>query len=172
MTQLVLVGLMGSGKSTVGRLVAQRTGRLLIDTDDAIKVRTGKSVRELWQEGGEAAYRALESSVVIDALGADTPVVVAAPGGVVLDPAVREALTDAFVAWLKVDPAVLASRVRPNDHRPLLGDDPYAVLSKMARERDDLYRSVSDSIIEIGRDVDAEAAAEQVISAFTRSSSS
>ena len=163
MTQLVLVGLMGAGKSTVGRIVADRTGRRLIDTDDAIKNRTGKSVRGLWEEGGEAAYRALESAVVIDGLNEQAPVVIAAPGGVVLDPTVRDALKDAFVVWLEVDPAILATRVRPDDHRPLLGRDPYDVLSTMAVERNELYRSVADAIVEVGPDVDAERAAEQVL---------
>ena len=168
MTPLVLVGLMGAGKSTVGRIVAERTGRSMIDTDVAISERTGKSVRELWEGGGEAAYRALESSVVVDALRSGSPVVIAAPGGVVLDPVVRDALKTAFVVWLEVDPAVLASRVQRNDHRPLLGDDPYTVLSTMARDRDDLYRSVANAIIELDTETDAEAAADLVIGALAR----
>lgn len=167
-TQLVLVGLMGAGKSTIGRIVADRLGRQLVDTDDAIQHRTGKSVRELWERGGEAAYRALESSVVVDALRDATPLVVAAPGGVVLDPAARHAMKDAFVVWLDVDPSILATRVRPDDHRPLLGRDPRAVLSTMAVEREHLYREVADTIIELGDDIDPATAAQQVIDAFDR----
>ena len=160
---------MGAGKSTIGRIVAERIGRQLVDTDDAIRRRTGKSVRELWEDGGEAAYRLLESSVVLDAVRGEAPLVVAAPGGVVLDPAVRDAMTHAFVVWLKVDPSILASRVRPDDHRPLLGRDPYAVLTTMARDRDDLYRTVADAIVEVDVGVDASMAAQQVIDAFDRS---
>jgi len=159
---------MGAGKSTIGRIVATQTGRELIDTDDAIRRRTGKSVRELWEEGGEAAYRALESSVVLDALRQDDPLVVAAPGGIVLDPVVRDAMTQAFVVWLHVDPAILARRVRPDDHRPLLGRDPYAVLSTMARERDDLYLGTLAEIVEVKDGADPAAIAVQVIDAFER----
>ena len=65
MKPVVLVGLMGSGKSTVGALVAQRTGRAFVDVDVVIAARTGKTVRELWEEGGEAAYRHLESEAVL-----------------------------------------------------------------------------------------------------------
>ena len=91
MTPVVLVGLMGTGKSTVGRLIAEATGRELVDVDEAITKRTGKTVRQLWEDGGEAAYRSLESGEVIEALRRGD-VVVAAPGGVVMDPEVRRAL--------------------------------------------------------------------------------
>ena len=126
MKPVVLVGLMGSGKSTVGALVAQRTGRKFVDVDAVITARMSKTVRELWEEGGEAAYRHLESDVVLEVLRDDTPTVLAAPGGVVLDPVVRAALADSLVVWLRTSPSTLAGRVRPGDHRPLLGDQPAA----------------------------------------------
>ena len=147
MTPVVLIGLMGSGKSTVGRLVAEATGRELVDVDVAITARTGRTVRELWEEGGEAAYRSLESAEVLAALHRPD-IVLAAPGGVILDPDVRAALGDAFVAWLRAGPATLASRVRTGDHRPLLGDDPEADFSTMEAERADLYASVADLTLE------------------------
>jgi shikimate kinase len=150
MKQVVLVGLMGAGKSTTGRLVAERTGRTLVDTDVAITMRTGLTVRELWERDGEAGYRRMESDLVLDALDSDEGLVVAAPGGVVLDPRVRERLTPHLVVWLRADPATLAERVRPGDHRPLLGDDPRAVLSAMGTEREDLYLEVSDAVIDVG----------------------
>src|ERR1700733_14472658 len=118
---------MGSGKSTVGARVAAATGRTLIDTDAAISTMTGKAVRQLWEEGGEAAYRHMESEVVLEALRGTVPCVIVAPGGVVLDLVVRAALLDAFVVWLRTDPATLAERVRPGDHRPLLADRPLEV---------------------------------------------
>lgn len=145
---VVLVGLMGAGKSTVGALVATETDRRLVDSDAAIEARTGRTVRELWEDGGEAAYRALESAVVIDAVASGERVVVAAPGGAVLDPAVRTALEAAYVVWLRVDPATLASRVQPDDHRPLLGDRPLEVLQEMESTRSDLYEAVSDLVVD------------------------
>ena len=95
MRQLVLVGIMGSGKSTVGALVANRTGGRLVDVDVVIAEETGKTVRELWEEGGEDAYR--ESGGCVAHAGRQQPSVLAAPGGVVLDPVVRAALAGHIV---------------------------------------------------------------------------
>jgi shikimate kinase len=148
MTSVVLVGLMGSGKSTVGALVAARTGRIFVDVDVAIEEETGKTVRELWEEGGEAAYRSLESGAVLRTLRDDTPSVLAAPGGVVLDPAVRAALAGRLVVWLRTRPTTLAGRVHPGDHRPLLGDQPAETLAAMAEERSDLYQGVATATID------------------------
>jgi len=161
-TALVLVGLMGSGKSSVGLLVAEDLGWRLVDVDAAIIAQTGQTVREIWEVGGEAAYRRLESQVVLDALGSGVPTVIAAPGGVVLEPAVRAALRDAFVVWLRTDPVTLAGRVRPGDHRPLLGDHPLHVLTSMAAERASLYQQVADAIIDTDH-LDAVSVAEHVV---------
>jgi shikimate kinase len=157
-TAVVLVGLMGAGKSTVARIVGSETGRRVVDSDDSVEASTGQTVRELWEAGGEASYRTLESAAVLDAVRAGDPVVVAAPGGAVLDPAVREALRDAFVVWLRADPAVLATRVRPGDHRPLLGEHPAQVLAKMAADRSGLYGQVADAVVDVDRLDSAEAA--------------
>jgi shikimate kinase len=148
MKPVVLVGLMGSGKSTVGELVARRTGRKFVDVDVVITARMSKTVRELWEEGGEAGYRHLESDVVLEVLRDDTPSVLAAPGGVVLDPVVRAALADSLVVWLRTSPSTLAGRVRPGDHRPLLGDQPAAAFAAMAEMRSELYRQVATAIID------------------------
>lgn len=149
MTHVVLVGAMGSGKSTVGLIVAGRTGRRLVDVDVAITERTGRSVREIWEDGGEAAFRHLESAEVLAALGGDEAVVVAAPGGVVVDPDVQAALRAALVVWLRADPAILAHRVRPGDHRPLLGARPGDVLPALARERRALYERLADAVVDV-----------------------
>jgi len=144
----VLVCLMGSGKSTVGALVAARTGRQFVDVDLVIETETGKTVRELWEGGGEAAYRSLESGAVLRILAGDTPAVLAAPGGVVLDLAVRAALAGHVVVWLRTTPTTLAGRVRPGDHRPLLGDHPAEALTVMADERSALYREVATATVD------------------------
>jgi shikimate kinase len=146
--QVVLVGLMGSGKSTVGALVAARTDRVFVDVDVVIAQATGKTVRELWEEGGEAAYRKLESAAVLRVLAGDVPSVLAAPGGVVLHAAVRAALAGHLVVWLRAGPATLAGRVHVGDHRPLLGDRPAETLAVMADERSDLYRQVASTTID------------------------
>ena len=144
----MLVGLMGSGKSSVGALVAARTGRAFVDVDIVIARETGKTVRELWEAGGEAAYRRLESEAVLRVLAGETPSVLAAPGGVVLNPTVRAALAGHLVVWLRTEPTTLAGRVHIGDHRPLLGDNPAEALTAMAHERADLYRSVATATVD------------------------
>ena len=167
MTALVLVGLMGTGKTTIGRMVAERTGRPFVDSDEAIEQRTGKTVRELWEQGGEAAYRQLESDVLLDAVARGTDVVAAA-AGVVLDPVVRTALRSALVVWLRAQPSTLAGRVSPHDHRPLLGDHPLPVFEAQATERAPLYAEVADATIDVDT-IDPEQAAETVVDLFHRS---
>lgn len=166
MLAVVLVGLMGVGKTTVGRLIAERTGRTFVDTDTAIRARTGRTVRELWEEGGEAAYRKLESQVVIDSVAGDDPrIVLAAAAGAVLDPSVREALAKAFVVWLRAAPAVLAGRVHPGDHRPLLGGHPREVLTQMEADRASLYEEVADMTVDTAG-TEPSAVADRVVAAL------
>jgi shikimate kinase len=109
---------------------------------------TGKTVRQLWKGGGEAAYRRLESETVLQTLAGRPDAVLAAPGGVVLDPDVRAALAQAFVVWLRADPATLSGRVQRDDHRPLLGEHPQQVLTTLERERAGLYEGVADLVVD------------------------
>jgi shikimate kinase len=118
----------------------------MVDVDLSITARSGRTVREIWEQGGEQAYRHFESDIVLNAMRQAASTVIAAPGGVVLDPVVRAALVSAFVVWLRTDPVVLAGRVGFGDHRPLLGDDPLGVLSVMDSQRSEQYRSVADMV--------------------------
>jgi hypothetical protein len=81
---LVLVGMMGTGKTTVARVLGERLGRPVFDSDAVIEARTGRTVREIFAADGEPAFRALETEVLREALAADTPSIIAAAGGVVL----------------------------------------------------------------------------------------
>ena len=153
---LVLVGLMGVGKSTVGRLAAERLGRSLYDSDAMIEQRTGRTVREIFAADGEPAFRALETEVLREALAASPPAVIAAAGGVVLAEENRRALVeaDAKVVWLSADPALLVDRVRSGGHRPLLDGDTEGTLQTMFTTREPLYREVADIIVSVdGRTV-------------------
>lgn len=153
---IVLVGMMGSGKSTIGRIVAQRMDRPLIDSDEVIEAATGRTVREIFATDGEAAFRALEADALRDALATDEPAVIAAAGGVVLRPDNRRLLTEsnARVVWLMADPALLIERVRSGMHRPLLDDDPQGTLERMWDERQPLYQEVADAIVSVdGRSI-------------------
>jgi shikimate kinase len=148
---LVLIGLMGVGKSTVGRRLAERLGRRFVDTDVVIAQHTGRTVREIFLDEGEQAFRLLESEVLLEALADATPSVIAAAGGVVLDPSNRDALSeaDARVVWLVASADVLAERVRSGGHRPLLDNDPQGTLAAMRTERESLYREVADVIVSV-----------------------
>jgi shikimate kinase len=151
MTHIVLVGLMGSGKTTVGRLLAQRLGRQLLDSDEMVETRTGRTVRQIWEADGEAAFRVEEARALGEALAAPEPSVVAAAGGVVLRDENRAALraADALVVWLRGEPDVLVERAVTGEHRPLLDDGPLAQLRGMARDREALYREVADVVVDV-----------------------
>lgn len=148
---VVLVGLMGSGKSTVGRSLAERLGRELLDTDALVEARAGRSIREIFAVDGEQAFRDLEGELLVEVLARPTPAVIATGGGVVLRDANRVALASAAarVVWLCAEPATLLDRVRNAPHRPLLDHDPAGTLQRMAEERAPLYREVADLIVRV-----------------------
>ena len=148
---LVLVGMMGSGKTTVGRRVAAALGRRLRNSDAEVEARAGRTVREIFESDGEAAFRVEESLALAEALADPQPAVVAAAGGVVLDPANRERLREAgTVVWLDARPEELARRVSSRGHRPLLGGDPLAALRRLDAERRPLYEEVADHVVQVG----------------------
>jgi len=146
---LVLVGLMGSGKSTVARHIGERLGRRVLDTDALVEELTGRSVREIFATDGEDAFRDLEQEVLAAALASPEAAVVAGAGGIVLREANRALLSasDARVVWLCADVATLLERVRGGGHRPLLDADPEGTLLRMAEVREPLYREVADAIV-------------------------
>jgi shikimate kinase len=149
---VVLVGLMGTGKTSVGRRVAQCLGRPFLDSDAQVEARTGRTVREIFESDGEAVFRELEARALADALGRCDPSVIAAAGGVVLDPANRERLrTSATAVWLRAEPSLLASRIAAGDHRPLLDDDPRQMLARMHEQRGALYDEVAGGrVVDVG----------------------
>lgn len=153
---LVLVGLMGAGKSTVARVLGERLGRRVVDSDAVIEARTGRTVREIFETDGEPAFRTLETAALLDALDDPEPLVIAAAGGVVLREENRRALArpGVRVVWLAADPSVLVERVRSGGHRPALDQDPAGTLRRMHETRESLYREVADLIVSVdGRTV-------------------
>lgn len=151
MSHIVLVGMMGVGKSTVGRVLAAALDRPLFDSDEMIEDRTGRTVRDIWLTDGEPAFRALETEVLLEALDADEPSVIAAAGGVVLSETNRSILqsADAEVVWLRAGIEVLVERTRSGGHRPLLDEDPEATLRRMYDDRAPLYQEVADAIVSV-----------------------
>jgi shikimate kinase len=111
-------------------------------------------VRQIFETDGEPAFRALESEVLADSLAAIEPTVIAAAGGVVLDPANRALLQRAAtVAWLQAPVPVLVGRVAAGEHRPAVEADPEGTLSRMEQARSELYAEVADVVVDSSRPV-------------------
>lgn len=150
--RLTLVGLPGSGKSTVGRQLARRLGLPFSDSDHVIEQRIGCSIRSFFEREGEEAFRDIEEQVIGE-LCAGGPGVIATGGGAVLRPANRERLRAAAqVFYLRSTPEDVFRRVRHDKGRPLLQvDDPLKRLRELFAQRDPLYRETAHFIIETGR---------------------
>jgi shikimate kinase len=158
----VLVGLMGAGKTTVGKRCAALLGRPFVDTDELVVAAAGVPFEELWALEGEPGFRARERVAVTDAAASPEPLVIACGGGAVLDPENRRVLRGAgFVAWLEAPPAVLVSRLAGDDSRPLLaGGDRSATLTRLGDVRAPAYEAAADvTITTEGRTVAEVAAA-------------
>jgi shikimate kinase len=151
---IVLVGLMGTGKSSVGRHIAATLQRTFVDTDKRVEAVAGKSVREIFEQDGEMQFRSLEAAVVEEVLDAVEPTVIAAAGGVVTQERNRATVLrhrDAgrcVVVWLRADINELLTRVRKGAHRPLLDQDPSGTLTAMASERAPYYEQVSSVVVD------------------------
>lgn len=147
-----LVGLPGSGKSTVGRQLARRLSLPFVDTDHVIEQRLGCSIREFFEREGEERFRDLEASIVDEFTDGPTAVV-STGGGSVLRPENRAHLhTRGTVFYLKSTPEELFRRLRHDRNRPLLQvDDPLQRLRDLFDARDPLYRMVAHCVIETGR---------------------
>ncbi|SDU88842.1 shikimate kinase [Microlunatus sagamiharensis] len=144
--RLVLVGAPGSGKSTVGALLAQRWGEPFADVDAVIEARTGRSIAEIFADEGEPAFRALEEGTTAELL--DGAGVLALGGGAVMSAATRQALADHPVAWLQVSVAHAAGRVGLNEARPLLLGNVRGRLVRLLAERAPLYAAVATVTVE------------------------
>lgn len=156
---VVLVGPPGAGKTTVGRLVANRLGTGFRDTDDDIEQKVGKSIGEIFVESGEPAFRALERDAVRRAL-VDHTGVLALGGGAVVDPATRALLRGRSVVFLDVGLAAAAERCGLNRSRPLLLTNMRAQLRSLLAERRPYYEEVATSVIDTNRRTTEEVADE------------
>lgn len=146
---------MGTGKTTVARLLAVDRHVELLDTDKLIEARDGRSIREIFAESGEASFRELESEVLRECLSRPGSPIIAGAGGVVVSEQNRVMLNDArnagtaVVVWLHARPKVLAERTAKGIHRPLLDNDRIGTLTQMSEDRGPLYASVADIVIDV-----------------------
>ena len=151
---LALVGYRGTGKSTVGRILADRLGRPFADADRELEALAGRPVRAIFAEDGEPAFRRWESRVLLDLTARLAGGIVATGGGAILLEANRRALRGfGFVAWLRADPETLSGRLRSSrggvEARPSL--TPAGTLAEIAdvlEARSALYRETAHAIVE------------------------
>ena len=147
---IVLVGMMGAGKTSVGRVLASRLEVPFIDLDEEVERRTGRRVAEIFGAEGEGAFRALESRVLADVLGdAQAPVVLSTGGGVVTTAHNRQLLADPRfdVVLLEASIDELSTRLPSDDARPLLRGDRREVLLSLWQEREVDYRTVAKVVV-------------------------
>ena len=146
-----LVGMMGAGKTSVGKLLAKHLGKTFHDSDHVIETRTGVKISVIFELEGESGFRAREAAVISE-LTALKDIVLATGGGVVLDPRNRELLmARGTVVYLRASVNELWNRTRHDRNRPLLRTpDPHARLCELHAQRDPLYRQVADITMETG----------------------
>lgn len=149
---LFLVGLMGAGKTTVGRLLAKHYGCGFFDSDHEIEAHTGVKIPVIFEIEGEAGFRKREEAAIAE-LTALSGVVLATGGGAVLSPNNRDRLRkNGVVVYLRGTPEHLYERTRHDRSRPLLQtENPLARLRELYAQRDPLYREVADIVVDTGR---------------------
>jgi shikimate kinase len=147
-----LVGMPGSGKSTVGRQLARRLGIAFVDSDAEIEARIGTTIREWFALHGEQAFRDVEQDL-IEELSTREDIVLATGGGAVLRPSNRDALhSRTHVLYLRSSPEEIFRRLKHDTQRPLLQvENPLARLRELFRERDPLYRRTAHFVVEGAR---------------------
>ncbi|MDP3408702.1 shikimate kinase [Bosea sp. (in: a-proteobacteria)] len=138
---IVLVGMMGSGKSSVGRRLATRLGLPFVDADTEIETAAGMTISEIFAQRGETEFRNGERRVISRILTTRAPLVLATGGGAFMNAETRARIADLGISiWLKAEPEVLMRRVRKRSNRPLLQTaDPEATLRAMLAEREPVY---------------------------------
>ena len=162
---IILVGLMGAGKSAIGRRLASRLGMSFVDADDEIERAAGCSISDIFELHGEAAFRDGERRVIARLL-ARPPHVLATGGGAFMDPETRATIRECGISvWLRADLDLLVSRVSRRNDRPLLaGGDPCAILRRLMDERHPIYAE-ADVVVE-SRDGPHEQTVEAVLGAL------
>lgn len=166
---IVLVGLMGSGKTSVGRRLAKRLDMRFVDADEEIEQAAGMTIKDIFKERGEADFRDGERRVIARLL-AEGPVVLATGGGAYMDASTRAAVAARGISvWLKAELPVLVERVmrRAPEDRPMLGRDgrtPEENMSRLMGERHPIY-ALADVVVET-RDVNHEVVVDEVIEAL------
>jgi shikimate kinase len=149
---IFLVGMMGAGKTTIGKSLAQQSGKAFLDSDEEIQQRTGVTIAHIFDVEGEAGFRQREANILQELVQRNN-IVLATGGGAVLSESNREALRhNGIVVYLKSSVHDLWQRTRHDRSRPLLQNaDPRAKLKELFEKRDPLYTQVADLIVPTGK---------------------
>ena len=149
---LVLIGMMGSGKSSIGRALAVRSKAPFVDTDAMIEGHCRKRISDLFRQMGEAKFRAMEQDIVCQAAEDDRPCIISTGGGAIVTPANREVLwRNGYVVYLHAPPEVLYARLKRDTSRPLLQQpDPLGTLRQLWQSRRKHYEA-ADQIFDVSQ---------------------
>lgn len=169
---IFLVGLMGAGKTTVGRALAKKLDKRFIDTDHEIEARTGASISLIFEIEGETSFRQREADAIRDLTALDD-IVLATGGGAILKPENRACLAArGTVIYLRASVGSILQRTSHDKSRPLLQTaDPRARIEELLREREPLYSEVADIVIETGRP-NVQSLVQDILAALERRASS
>ncbi|HYR05122.1 MAG TPA: shikimate kinase [Gallionella sp.] len=149
---LILVGMMGSGKTTMGRALARHLGKDFVDSDEEIQKRTGVTIPHIFDIEGEAGFRQREGAAIRDLVGRNNMVLATGGGAVLLEQNRAILQRSGIVIYLKANVHDLWQRTRHDRNRPLLQiADPHAKLTELYQQRDPLYRQVADIVIQSGK---------------------
>jgi shikimate kinase len=144
---ITLIGFMGTGKTTVGKGVAEQLGMTFVDMDDVIEAREGRKISDIFETDGEPYFRQLERHLVLELSGKNNQVI-ATGGGVVLNPDnIRDYTMSGIVVCLTATPEVILERVAKESHRPLLeGDEKMNKILGILESRKDLYAAIPHQV--------------------------
>ncbi|MCY4607383.1 MAG: shikimate kinase [bacterium] len=164
---IVLVGMMGAGKTSVGRRLAARLGLPFRDSDEEIEKAAGTSITDIFERFGEEEFRRAEHRVIRRLLQSG-PAIIATGGGALMNEATRDRIVqEADTVWLRADPDILLRRIGAVHTRPLLSrGDPLAILGKLIKERSPVY-AVAPMVVDSGID-DEDVVAGNIIQALKR----
>lgn len=156
--RVILIGMMGSGKTTIGRLLSERTGWPYVDNDDLVRRRYGATSRELLASGGRGALREAEKAALHLGLELTPPVIVGVAAGTILDAESRDRMRDAgIVVWLSATAGTLIERAMDAEHRPFLDTAGREWMIEAVADRRPLYESVASLTVDTDADTPAKA---------------